>query len=121
MATIRGPPTNSASVNCHPMRMAMMIPSSATRFVDASMKVIADVKFAPFRKIERANAAAAYEQDDDAAPSRLAIAIDLGESSGSNLVICFLETTACTIPERPNPRISAQRISQNMAKAILRA
>src|SRR5712692_11988181 len=96
-----GPPTNSASVNCHPIRMARMIPSSATRFVEASMKAIDAVKFAPLRKIERASAAAAYEHDEDAAPRAQAMAKVFGESSGIRRVICFFETTACTTPERP--------------------
>src|SRR5438093_13138788 len=44
-----------------------------------------------------------------------------GESSGSRRVISRLETTACTAPESAKPRISAQRISQVMPKAKLRA
>src|SRR5437667_12332119 len=94
--------------------MAMMMPSSATRLVEASMKAIAAVKFAPFRKIERARATAAYEHDDDAAPRPQAMAIERGESSPRSFVICFLETTACTMPESQNPRMSAQRIAQNI-------
>src|SRR5437870_587572 len=101
--------------------MAMMIPSSATKFVEASMKAIDAVKSAPFRKMERASAAAAYEHDDDAAPRTQAMASVLGESSGRRRVICFFETTACTTAERPKPRIRAHKISQNMAKAMLRA
>jgi hypothetical protein len=42
----------------------------------------------------------------------------LGESSGSNRPISFFDTTACTMPETPKPRINAQRISQNMANAV---
>src|SRR5713101_3458981 len=95
-----------------------MMPSSITRLVDANWKAIAEVKFAPLRKIERASATAAYEHDDDAAPKPQAIEIDLGESSGKSFVISRFETTACTTADKPNPRISAHRISQNIAKAI---
>jgi hypothetical protein len=45
----------------------------------------------------------------------------LGESSGRSRVICLLPTTACTIADSPKLRISAYRISQNMAKAMLSA
>jgi hypothetical protein len=96
----------------------MMIPSSSTRFVDASWKTIAAVKFAPFRNSDRASATAAYEHDDEAAPRRQAIAKVRGESSGSSRLISFLETTACTTADRVNPRMSAHRISQNIANAI---
>jgi len=54
-----GAPMNSASANCQPSRTIMMIPSSRTRFVDASSKTIAAVKLAPFLKIDRASATAA--------------------------------------------------------------
>jgi hypothetical protein len=53
------PPTYSPKANCQPSRIAMMMPSSITRLVDANSKAIADVKFAPLRKIERARATAA--------------------------------------------------------------
>src|SRR5262249_16186721 len=51
ITTINGPPRNSAAANCQPIKTMMMIVSSATRFVDASWKAIAAVKFAPLRKI----------------------------------------------------------------------
>src|SRR2546425_5048794 len=95
----------------------MMMLSSTTRFVDANSKAMAAVKFAPLRKIDRASATAAYEHDDDAAPSAHAIASVRGESSGSSRLIWRLETTAWTTPESAKPRISAQRISQSIAKA----
>src|SRR5919204_6989211 len=44
-----------------------------------------------------------------------------GESFGSSRLISRFETTACTIPDRANPRMSAQVISQVMAKARLSA
>ena len=91
---ISGPPTNSASVNCHPIKTARMMPSSMTRLVDANSKAIADVKSAPLRNRERASATAAYEQEDEAAPKPEATASDRGESSGSRRVISDLDTTA---------------------------
>lgn len=54
-----GPPTNSAAANCQPMRMMRTMPSSMTRFVEATSKAIAALKSAPLRKIERARATAA--------------------------------------------------------------
>ena len=45
-----------------------------TRLVEAISKAIAAVKFAPLRNSDRANATAAYEHDEDAAPSPAAIA-----------------------------------------------
>ena len=60
MKTImRGPPTNSARVNCQPSSTAMMMPSSMTRLVEANWNAIAAVKLAPLRKIDRAKATAA--------------------------------------------------------------
>src|SRR5207253_4549399 len=94
ITTINRPPANSASANCQPIRTIKMMLSSATRFVDATSKAIAAVKSAPFRKIDRASATAAYEQDDDAAPSPVAIASDFGESSGNSLLISPFEITA---------------------------
>src|SRR5207244_9351197 len=91
---ISGPPTNSASVNCHPIKTARMMPSSMTRLVDANSKAIADVKSAPLRNRERASATAAYEQEDEAAPKPEATASDRGESSGNSRVISDLDTTA---------------------------
>src|SRR5437870_11546608 len=96
----------------------MIMVSSATKFVDASWNAIAAVKFAPLRKIERASATAAYEQEDDAAPRAHAIASDFGESSGNNFVISLLETTACTTADNPKPRISGHKISHSIANAI---
>jgi hypothetical protein len=118
---IRGPPRNSARVNCQPSRTAMMMPSSMTRLAEANWNAIAAVKLAPLRKIDRASATAAYEQDEEAAPSPVATASERGESSGSSRLISRLDTTAWTAPDRAKPRMSAQRISQNIANARLRA
>src|SRR6266508_6744204 len=114
---ISGPPTNSATVNCQPSSTARMTPSSLTRLVEANGKAIAAVKSAPLRKIDRASATAAYEHDDEAAPSPVARHTDRGESSGSSRLISPLETTACTAPDSAKPRISAHRISQSIANA----
>ena len=91
---ITGPPTNSASANRHPINTASTTPSSITRFVEANSNAIAAVKFAPFRKIDRASATAAYEHEEDVAPSPVATASERGESSGISRVISDLDTTA---------------------------
>jgi hypothetical protein len=64
------------------------------------------------RNNDRANATAAYEHDDDAAPRREAVARVRGRSSPSNRTIVDFRTTACTTADSANPRINAQRISQ---------
>jgi hypothetical protein len=71
-----------------------MIPSSITRFVDASWKTIAAEKFPPFQKIDRASATAADEQEEEAAPSRAAMVSVFSESSGRSRFISEFETTA---------------------------
>ena len=73
-----GPPTNSAAANCQPSSTMSTIPSSRTRFVDANMKMSAVVRSAPFWNSDFAIAVAAYEQDDDAMPSPLALATAAG-------------------------------------------
>jgi len=118
---ISGPPTNSASVNCHPKRSAMMIPSSTTRFVEAISNAIAAEKLAPFRKSDRASATAAYEHDDDATPSPEASAIVSGRSSPSSRTIDSRRTTACTTAESAKPSMSAHRISHVIDAAIVSA
>src|SRR5438874_3738613 len=116
--TINGPPTNSAAANCHPISTMMMMVNSATKLVEASSNAIAAVKSAPLRKIDRARATAAYEQEDDAAPRAHAMVSDFGESFGKSRVISLLETTACTTADKPKPRMRGHKISQNMANAI---
>src|ERR1700731_195521 len=106
-----GPPTNSAAVNCQPISSARITPSSTTRFVEAISNAIAAVKFAPLRNSERASATAAYEHDDDAAPSPVATASVRGRSSPRRPTIADLRTTACTTADSANPRIKAHRIS----------
>ena len=59
-STIRmRPPTNSAAVNCQPMKTQITIPISNTRFVEANWKTIAAAKLAPFWKADFAIATAA--------------------------------------------------------------
>src|SRR5205823_1107186 len=105
------PPTSSASANCHPIKTMSRIPSSITRLVEANSNAIAAEKSAPFRKIARASATAAYEHDDDAAPSAVAIDKERGESSGSSRLISDFDTTAWTTADKPNPRINAHSTS----------
>src|SRR5207253_11098922 len=67
--------------------------------------------------MERAIATAAYEHDEEAAPSPHASAIVRGESPGRRRLISDFETTACTTAEIANPRMSAQPLSQVIAAA----
>ncbi len=53
------PPTNSAAMNCQPIKTTSTIPSSMTRFVEANMKTIDETKSAPLRKSDFAIAEAA--------------------------------------------------------------
>src|SRR5579859_2625852 len=78
--TIKRPPTNSAAVNCHPIRTIKIIPSSITRLVEASSNAIAETKLAPFWKMERASATAAYEQELEAIPKSVAKVMHFGPS-----------------------------------------
>ena len=91
---ISAPPLNSASVNCQPISSARITPSSITRLVDAISNAIAAVKSAPLRNSARPSATAAYEQEDDAAPSPAAIASVRGRSSPSNRTTVDLRTSA---------------------------
>jgi hypothetical protein len=45
-------------------------------------------------------------------PRPVAIASVFGESSGRSLLISPFETTACTTPDKPNPKINGHKISQ---------
>ncbi len=42
-----GPPTNSATANCHPIRAISTKPISITRLVEATMNTMAVMKSAP--------------------------------------------------------------------------
>src|SRR5919206_596547 len=70
--TTTPPPMYSASVNCHPISTQSTSPSSQTRLVEANWKTSADAADAPFWKSVFPIATAAYEQDDEAAPSPVA-------------------------------------------------
>jgi hypothetical protein len=109
-----GPPTNSAAVNCQPIDRPRITASSTTRFVEPISNAMAATKLAPLRINDRANAnaTAAYEHDDDAAPNAAPVARVRGRSSPSNLTIVDFRTTTCTTADRKNPRINAHKISQ---------
>jgi hypothetical protein len=79
------------------------------------------MKSPPFRTIERAIATAAYEHDDDAAPSTLAFTIDLAEASGNSLDISPFDTATSITAEKRKPRERPQKMSQNIVNAIHRA
>src|SRR5690242_1561658 len=103
-----GPPTNSASVNCQEISRARMMPSSMTRLVLAISNAIAEVKLAPLRSSARASATAAYEQDDEAAPSPVATASERGPAPPISRVTVSRLTTAWTTADSVKPRISDQ-------------
>src|SRR3954453_5641200 len=73
-AIITIPPRYSASVNCQPSRTHRTSPSSHTRLVEANWNASADAADAPFWNRLLAMAMAAYEHDEDAAPSPVALA-----------------------------------------------
>ncbi len=54
-----GPPTNSATANCHPSSTSSTTPSSTTRLVEATWNTIALVKSAPLANSDLAMAEAA--------------------------------------------------------------
>src|SRR6185312_5440997 len=85
---------------------------SITRLVEPISNAMAAVKFAPLRNNDRANATAAYEHEDAAAPSPAATARVRARSSPIKLTIVERRTTACTTADNAKPRISAHRISQ---------
>ncbi len=106
------PPRYSPTANCQPISSTRMIPSSITRFVEATWNAIAAVKSAPLRNSDRASATAAYEHDELAAPRPADTASVRRRASPSSRVMVCRRTTACTAADSMNPRISAQRISQ---------
>ena len=116
-----GPPVNSARVNCQPMSRARITPSSMTRLVEAISNAMAAVKLAPLRNSDRASATAAYEHDDDAAPRPVASARLRGRSSPRSRTMVDFLTSAWTIAESPNPRISAQVIAHVIDAVMARA
>src|SRR5947209_18348432 len=97
------PPTNSASVNCHPIRTQSTIPSSNTRLVEANWNASAEAAEAPFWNSDLAIAIAAYEHEDDAAPSPVASATGRGPDPPSARWIRSRGTQAWTIAEIAKP------------------
>src|SRR5437016_4208447 len=108
-------------MNCHPIKSTSKMPSSMTRLVEANSKAMLAVKSAPFRNRDRAIATAAYEHEDEAPPKPHAFSKVIARASGKSFRISPLDTTDCTIAEKPNPIISAHRISQNMANDMFKA
>ena len=112
-----GPPTNSAAMNCHPIRTNRTRPSSRTRLVEANMNTMAVMKSAPFAKSDFDIAEAAYEHEDETIPKPAALPTALGERVPRAACIRSFETKAWTMPDSVNPRINAQRVSHSMKKA----
>ena len=112
------PPTNSASVKRQPMNSHRTIPSSKTRFVDANWNAIAEARLAPFSNRDFAIAIAAYEHEDDAAPSPVASAASRGPRPPSADCSCLRGTHAWTTPDSANPSTSAHQTSHAMRSAF---
>ena len=64
------------------------------------------VKSAPLRIKDRANATAAYEHDEDAAPRPVAVATLRARSSGSRPAIVDLRTSDSITADNVKPRIT---------------
>src|SRR4051794_35784037 len=114
------PPTNSARVNCQPIRIQITRPSSQTRLVEANWKASEVTAEAPFWKSDLAIAIAAYEQDDDAAPRPVALASGakpVPESADSTF---SRGTQAWTIAEIAKPRTRAHQTSYAIRKDCLK-
>src|SRR3954453_251834 len=105
-AIITIPPRYSASVNCQPSRTHRTSPSSQTRLVDANWNASALAADAPFWNRLLAIAIAAYEHDEEAAPSKVALVIGLNPSPDSARSIRSRGTQACTIADMAKPRTS---------------
>ncbi|HZS25354.1 MAG TPA: hypothetical protein VFA30_10255 [Gaiellaceae bacterium] len=105
------PPANSASVNRQPISTQSTSPSSQTRFVDANWNASAAEADAPFWKSDFAIATAAYEHDDEAAPSAVARATAAGPEPASARSMRARGTQACTTAEIAKPRTSAHQTS----------
>ena len=55
------------------------------------------------------------EQEDEAAPSAVAMAIERGRSSGINFATWLWDTSAWITPDKANPRTSGHKISHPIA------
>src|SRR5436309_3262488 len=106
------PPTYSASVNCQPISTHSTRPSSHTRFVEANWNASAVADDAPFWNRDFAIAIAAYEHDEDAAPSPVASATGFGPDPDSARSIRARGTHAWSIAEIAKPNTSAHQTSQ---------
>src|SRR3954453_15588750 len=98
-AIITIPPRYSASVNCQPSRTHRTSPSSQTRLVEANWNASADAADAPFSNSDLAIAIAAYEHDDDAAPSPVAHPTGRAPEPASAFSIRSRGPQAWTTPE----------------------
>ena len=65
------PPTYSPTTNCQLRNIAMTMPSSMTRFVEASMNAIAGTKPAPLANRARVVESAANEQELEMKPKKV--------------------------------------------------
>src|SRR3954466_7547716 len=114
------PPKNSARVNCQPISTHRTRPSSQTRLVEANWKASAVAAEAPFWNRLLAIAIAAYEHDEEAAPSALASVTAFGPEPDSDDSIRWRGTQACTIALIAKPRTSAHHTSQAIRNASFR-
>ena len=111
---------NSAAVKRQPTITQRTRPSSKTRFVDANWNTIAETRLAPRSKSDLAIAIAAYEHDDDAAPSPEASATSGSPRPPSARSSRRRGTQACTIADRAKPNASAHQTSHTMRSAFVR-
>src|ERR1700744_741844 len=114
---ITTPPRYSATVNCQPMRIHSTRPSSHTRLVEANWKASALTAEAPLTNKERAIATAAYEHDDEAAPSTVAREVGPAPDPPNVRSIRSRGTHAWTIAEMAKPKTSAHHTAQAMRRA----
>ncbi len=75
------PPIYSPATNCQLKKIAMTIPSSMTRLVDASRKASDGISPAPLANSEREVASAANEQELEMKPKPVARRMVLGPAS----------------------------------------
>jgi hypothetical protein len=108
------PPSHSASVNCHAIKIHNTMPSSMTRLVDENRNASDGMSAAPLANIERVTAAEAYEHDELAAPKTVARAISCGPSRPSSSRMRRFDTSVCTAPERAKPSTRLQPTAQNI-------
>ena len=98
-------------MNCQPISTQSTRPSSQTRFVEANWNVSDVAADAPFWNSDFAIAIAAYEHDDDAAPSTVAFEMGTSPLPERADSIRRRGTHACTIAEIAKPSTSAHHTS----------